>query len=585
VAALCAQIVKNDQGVWVSSVNTVSWQKVYVQGINAVGMQMVAAKVADILSQNAMWKAMTSIQHNAVQGPEMLSFVTTTLNGLSEYDYYELNTIIVLYGLQVMEQRGAKWVIMKDDKGNPFVSSNTWQPVKVTPVLQPLLVKYPGILKYRGGVQIMVQFPEKKGEFKNALLSQSLLREVQGSDNSCISLLSAMRGYSGMTDEFGRRIQFLVSSVLHCWSIGRKVTIQLQTVGDLPILVSSTNYWKRQVELKGFEVDGHMNFILEQCEVKFLLPGISDKKKVVGSFQVAIVNKPVPGSVVVMYDPGTMPTAESKGKVVDYDAYSRALFPSFCDKHDFIFYSIIFGDYPFSMDKDVVRERHSMTVSFRPLLRIDTKEEEKKIRDLFVYRHGTASGFRGVVSSFEISLIGYGVTPLYSSTTSQKRMYAPSGHDMIRKTLHRIPLERVCTRAEWYDRIILDCEGQSVIFGCPVMRYSGISNLVYQSKIAAALNLSLVPLEDGVSSGLLAIRRGAMVVEEVVDFTPRETTVQVTTATTEMVPQVMPLIASSSEGQNDEDVFSQAEYVLNDAKELEEEEIELSLNSPGFDAI
>jgi hypothetical protein len=72
VAALCAQIVKNDQGVWVSSVNTVSWQKVYVQGVNAVGMQMVAAKVADILSQNAMWKAMTSIQHNAVQGIRLL---------------------------------------------------------------------------------------------------------------------------------------------------------------------------------------------------------------------------------------------------------------------------------------------------------------------------------------------------------------------------------------------------------------------------------------------------------------------------------------------------------------------------------
>jgi len=563
VAALSAQVVKNDQGVWVSSVNTVSWQKVYAQGVNAAGMQMVASKVSDLLSQSELWKAMTPIQHNAVQGPEMLAFVTTILNGLSEYDFLELSTIIVLYGLQAMEQRGERWVVLKDDKNQPLIPSSVWEPVKPTEKTKGLLQYYPAILKYKGGVPIVVQFPEQVGTFKNALMAQSLLREVQGSDNSCISLLSAMRGYSGMTDDFGRKVQFIVSAILYCWSIGRRVTVQLETVGDLSILVSSANYWRRKIELAlgsgadDFAFDRTMQFSVETCVVKFMLPGVSDTKKVVGSLQTAIVGKPVQGSVVVMYDPGTMPTSESKGKPVDFDYYSRRLFPSFCEKNDFLFYSIVFGDYPFPMDKEVLRDRHAMTSSFNPLkvTRLVDGHEQTVTRNVFVYRHGTASGFRGILSSLEVSLVGYGHTPIYgakSETTAsvkavtssqvavEKVITVPTGYDMTRRTLHRIPLELVKTRSVWYDRVILDCKAQSVIFGNPVIRYSGISNLVYQSKAAAVLNLSLVPLEDGVSSGLIAIRKAGVVVDEEVDFTPRETTAQMTTASSQAMAEVEP---------------------------------------------
>jgi hypothetical protein len=529
VSALCAQIVKNMSGMWVSAISTASWQKVYAQGVNPVGMQAVAQFVCELLSQSSMWRAMTTIQHNGVQGPELLSFVTTTLNSLGQKDWDELNTMIVLYGLQVMEKHEDHWVMWKDDQDQPIVPRSVWQSIKPTEETKSLLTVYPAILKYKGGIPMVVKFPEKLGTFKNALAAQSLLREVQGSDGSCTSLLSAMKGYSGMTDDFGRRIAFTCSAVLHCWSMGRGATVQLETVGDLPMLISSTNYWKRQIELGTIvfpKNEKKFSFDLNNCVVGFMLPGVGDNKKVVGTLRKAVVHKPLEGSVVIMYDPGTLPTSEAKGKPADYEGGSRDLFPKFCEKYDFILYSMIFGDYPFPQDREVVRERANGTIPFKPLSEVEIDEEGKEtsiVTKIYVYRHGSAAGFRGVLSSLPLSLIGFGHTPIHKTGT-----VLVSGYDMTQKTMHRIPLEQVLSRAEWYNRVILDCEAQSVIFGNPVIRYSGISNLAYQSKAAAQLNLSMVPLEDGVASGMIAFRRKGVRVEERVDFSVHDEEVETT---------------------------------------------------------
>jgi len=527
VAAFCAQIVKNDVGTWHSAVNSASWEKVYATGVNPAGIQLVANLVCEMLTRDPYWGALTPQARNSVQGPEMLSFIAISLNRTSELDYYALNCNIVIHALTVMVQRetlrGTRWIALKGEDGKPLVPNSCWESIAPNDNTRPLLQDFPAIFKYKGSLPLLVRFPTKTGTLKAAVTSLQLLREVQGGDNACSALLSAMRGYTGLTDEFGRRIQFLISSALACWSRGKPVTIQLSSIGDLYILVSSLNHWRRHIvqllspSSSGSEKLIGYKFSEETMVVKYIVPGFADKQKLNHKFMDDVVLQPFPESVFIMYNPGNLPTASEKGAAVDYESGSRGLIPEMTYGNDFIIYTVIYGDYPFPKDSQVLRARSSMTARFYPIQRKDANGKIDSL-PLYVYRHGTASGFRGIISTFgDLWLMGYGPKPVVGSVEDG---YPVTGHDFTDKGLHRIFLPKVILQAQWYDRVVLDCEAQSVIFGNPVIRYSGISNLVYQSKVAAMMNVTLVQLEHGVSAGMLTLRKRHVQEDEEVDFTP-----------------------------------------------------------------
>jgi hypothetical protein len=461
---------------------------------------------------------MNQISRSAVQGPELLSFVATTLNDLDEEVYYYVNSIIVIYGLTAMQKRGTKWVYLKDEKGQNLVPKECFE---IVPKSFPGIEKenIPAAFKYRGGLQPTLVFPEMNGTFKCALDSVARLREVQGSDNSCSSLLASMKGWSGMTNEFGRRVTFLVSSVLGCWRLGRAATVQLTTIGDLPILVSSLNAWKKVLDNpkeESFKSMKATEILHKAQEFKFLLPGIAHYNNVPKSLQTFVVHTPIPGSIVIMFHPSNLPTSDLKGVPVDYDGKSEMIMPVVYPENDVILYTIIFGDSPFAHDKEVIKRRSRSTNAIKPWQWYPPtkgepkKEKTAKDRPIYIYQFGTSSGFRGILSTVELSLIGFGHPPIHQDG---KLM----GHDFTSQTIHTIDLVEVPSQEKWYNMVSMDCRRQAVSWITPLVRYSGISNLLTQSKNAAALNSSMVESEDGFIP-TLTTRRGNYQAEEEVDF-------------------------------------------------------------------
>jgi len=502
VAALCAQIVKNVSGEWQSAIDTQAWMKTYKTAVNPVGMQSVAQLVVLALSNSPMWKNLDSVYRNSIQGPEMLSFVATVLNALPELEYWLINCTIVFSGLRAMEKNSdGEWDYVLNAAGQRIVTDATYQFVEVSSreVQAALLPRFPAIVQYTGKLVVTVNFPESDGSFDSARASQARLREVQGSDNSCTSMLAAMRGYSGLTDAFGRRVQFLVSAVLSVWRLRRSVALQLHTVGDLSILVSSLNAWRRLILSSDSKVQGLFPSSSVDdakkygCEVRYLLPSASSKKNIPSVMYPQIVNRVDPGWVFVGFDEGTLPTSSKKGVKPDYDAYSQTLVPDTVGSEDYVMYSMVFGDYVFLNDPDVRRRRDNSLlrkiVDVNEKGKVDDLAFQVKYKPPFVYRFGVSSGFRGILSSLpNFMLTGYG-----HILTSHGQF------DKTKEELHVIKVPLVKSMVEWYKFVCDDCALQSFMFFCPVVRYSGISNLIAQSKEAAVMQLRIVPMEEGLS--------------------------------------------------------------------------------------
>lgn len=507
VSALCAQVVVNTQGNWVSAVNGSSWEKVYRVGINVPGMVALSISVAKILNQDRTWKAMSPIARSAVQGNEMLSFVATAMNELEESTYWTINTVIVLNALRAMERFDGGWRYVTDDMGVKVISERSYKRItektcsSLTVTTKLMILKtYPCVMMYLGGVIVGVDFPkDEHGTFKEALDSVARLREVQGSDSSCTALLAGMRDYSGLTDDFGKRVQFLVSAILAAWREGLEVDVHLSTIGDLPIVMSSVAYWRK------WALDQGDNFFDKGCQpgkkcgfgVKYLLPQISDKLKVPGTLHPEVISFKREGTCYVTYVDGTLPSAVERGKPVDYESNSKILVPEFVTASSYIIYNAIYGDYPFCYDDQVVMMRRSSTVSF-PVW-------EKRP---YVYRFGTGSGFRGILSSIpQLNLVGFGVRP------------TSTGWDQSKLVLHDIELPLVKTQREWMKQVCKDCKMQAITFLTPVTRYSGISNLIVQSKVAAVLKLTMMEGEKGALYGNSVVRTvGKSVKDQVVCF-------------------------------------------------------------------
>jgi len=232
------------------------------------------------------------------------------------------------------------------------------------------------------------------------------------------------------------------------------------------------------------------------CVIKYLLPSPNDKRKVPATLHPMLIVRPENGSVVVGHDEGTLPTSDKKGQKVDYDAFSKSLIPDTVGQEDYILYSAVFGDYVFPKDDDVLRRRSQ---GLKQDLEIPYKHP-------FVYRFGITSGFRGILTSLKtFVLVGFGHPP------------NGKGFDRTKLILHPIHCPLVKVMSDWYRFVGDDCAIQAMIFFCPVVRYSGISNLLTQSKEAAVMQLRVVPMEDGISIPN-AINRTETVQKHKVDF-------------------------------------------------------------------
>jgi len=175
-------------------------------------------------------------------------------------------------------------------------------------------------------------------------------------------------------------------------------------------------------------------------------------------------------AVAVWYSASNLPTSGEKKVAVDFDAMSLDLIPGDVPTQ-FVAYSAIYGAVPFQEDKEVKK-----TVRVYPI--------EKWC---YAFQFGSGARFRGVISSFrKVSLMGYG-------WEKQKDGLYDVSKDATLITQTLVP---AFVQSQWYNRVSADCAAAYCSMFGVVQRYSPISSLVYMSKKAVQLSLT-VGLVDG----------------------------------------------------------------------------------------
>jgi len=159
--------------------------------------------------------------------------------------------MIVIDVLRALVKDDDQWTYRMSDPKTKAVPETCYRAFNLKGAeAKRLFSAYPCSFDYLGGYLPLLDIPMQNGTLASAVASLQKLRIVAGGDGSTIFLLSAMRGMSGYSSEFGQRIQFLLSCTLGLWDEGHIVDIRLTTIGDFPVLQSSLTYWKQQFELQ-----------------------------------------------------------------------------------------------------------------------------------------------------------------------------------------------------------------------------------------------------------------------------------------------------------------------------------------------
>jgi len=501
VTAFCAQLVEVASSEWKIRLNVEAFAKVYKSSeLNIPGLMTVASRVRSILSEDKIWVGLPLTAKSAVTGEEMLCFVREALGRLSKDSYDALNTVIVCKALNTFKKTEKGWAYRMNEEGKRMISPECFEQRKPSEVMAKKYGDFPGCYWYKGGVGIRACYPEFDGTIQSVVQIVGRAREVQGSNNSPTAILAGMREYSGLTDEFGKRMQFVLSAVLGVWAQNKAVNIRVDSVGDITMLVSSLNLWKKRIMDSSsplFSVTHDGQEVRVQCYFRILLSKDTDKMNLNVRYHDYIVDSPDSGAVIIFHHVGSLPTASSKGVVVDYDKQSHSLIPPHFEERDYVVYGPIYGYCPFAEDVQVKR---AIGNNLSKLSKWKTVP--------MVYSFGTASNYHGVMSTLPtLSLVGWGFQSTGQGKWDERVM------EFVVVQLPKFP-----TQKEWYAKIAKDIKAVTVAWLNPISRYSPISNLPYVSKAGVTFALERVESEEGVLIGniLTVPSQGRVIPDELV---------------------------------------------------------------------
>jgi len=490
VAAVAAQLVgvNSETGEWECTVPANTWNKLLPKdgGMEPAGMVTVANTVSLVLNNTPLWKGMTPIKKSATTGPEALVHILKELDNISEDEYNLLNTRIVYKLLRPFEYHQGTWYEREDEKNQLIVSETSYAQHDCSEKCKVQLraETYPLCYWYLGGWAPQLNLPMNNGTFKQTLERYSKMVEAQVGGDSCTAILAGMRGFSGLTDNFGKRVQFYLAATLAGWRASKTVDVVLYSVGDLPMLISSLNKWATFIRTEDGKLERPQDhFVADHAimlQTKFVLKTAQDLRKIRQELHEHCIHNPREGSTLVVYDDTALPNSAEKGVSVDYHAAAKLLIPEIWRKNDLIAYMPVFHDL-FWDTAEYSDARLSSNSSEKEVVTTQVK--------YVVYQWGVSSSFRGIVSTFEnLSLIGYGRT----------QTGKPPKWDMkIPNALVPVTLIPVKSFDDWMKIVGIDCQVQIVAWLRPISRYSPISNLPYLSKKGVVISLSMIEGEDG----------------------------------------------------------------------------------------
>lgn len=479
VACLLSQFVQNKNNKWTSALSTTVYTKVWAKAeVGHEDLVIIVADTLDILNGDPVWQGLSPISKSAISGIRALTFVRAALDRCDELTYCLLNTRIVLHFLRPYEGSGDDWTRREKPDGSGMIPERAYQ--RYTPTRDTLEVLidmgFPCAFMYKSGFIPMPSFPPNDGTLQSTQARHQRMVDVAGKGESTTMILAGMKGFSAITDDFGKKIQFLLSATLGCWRLGSPVDIHVSSTGDVPMIVSSLNHWSMILKSdKGW---------VDQAKVigdfKILLPLVGDLPKVHSVFHSTIIWTPRHGSTIVSYAGGHLPTSGKKGTVMDYEYAARNLYHEPWQRNDIVVYTVIYGQACFNGNAGGA---FSTT-------HVNTKDYAGWQPKTFVFEFGNSCHWRGILTTHKnFRMVGFGASNV--GTVS-----APVW-DESTKSVVLLELNEAKTPSEWYKMVGDACVRAAFAFMAPVSRYSPISNLPFISKQGVTILAIQVAGENG----------------------------------------------------------------------------------------
>jgi len=473
IVPLCSQLVTMKGGEWIAT-SLEGWQTVF-KTLDVPELLGMSATLILILNQDPSWTVRSLTQRLAVTGVKQLMFVREALQKCEMFVYEYIHSWFVGRVLPVYMRRGKVFYPNIDDDDKPVVSDTVYKQNKrklTADEIEIIRGKMPMMNWYLGSFNPLLSFPPCKGDLQSAEESLRTMRVITGGDSTAAMMLSQMKGFSGLCSKNGRKIHFILGATLSCWMSGKTVDIRLNTNGDIPILMSSLNAMLRKMPVK----DGENWYPRDWY--RFIS---ADNKPLTYAEEIRLffVTTHRAEAVAVWYNDKQLPTAGTKGAVVDYDVLSKELIPE--GVTNFFAYSPIYGIEMFGRDKAALEVRKQRSKMVTPRV------------DVYVYYFTNASQFHGVISSMEnATLAGYGARHKYegkefNTTTTPVRdlpsLTSVTNYDFSgSEGLVKLPMIRVDVESHWYELVCNDCKNVVRGIFTTYARYSPISNLIYLGK-------------------------------------------------------------------------------------------------------
>jgi hypothetical protein len=243
--------------------------------------------------------------------------------------------------------------------------------------------------------------------------------------------------------------------------------IQLNTTGDIPILVSSINKWVKFLNEKCAEP--------HQYDWKLLYPSVSATANVHHKYEGFMAHRPRMNTCIIYVNETGLPTSGEKRTPVNYSKCAESLIPSVWSQNSQIVWLPIFDDV-FWPRPDFGDDQ------------LNTSRVKARNKTYNVFAYGNTAMYRGVVTTYaDFTLYGFG----YPQVNGKWDVTKPE--DIV-----PVKVDRIESFTAWNLRVCQDMSIQIVSCFRPLSRYSPISNLPYLSKAGVQITLSQATDEDGV---------------------------------------------------------------------------------------
>jgi len=337
ISVLTGMVVSLSGPDWISCVNYEAVGKVYQKTLNTVVLLDYSRRIAKAMNQEERWTQMSTMRRQAVTGGTRAVHILEFFQGLDQGDYHAWHSLLslTLYSENVVHKVLGHGVKVVKKEGTSVLPDEVMK--GMTPEERKVVLHYSNGAEPRylsGALDINVKVKPCKTEDELKKLNEFVA--TVGSYGSVPFMLFQNKGYTGMMSDRGRRFVSLISITFGLLKMKKRVAITIDSVGDVPVLVTSIIHWCRVLEI-------NPDFVLIVGDGQ--LAGISSKFREYCK-QIAPID-----SVRVLWINNGLPSSDVKGSAVKWRARACEFFP-FENSVQYVTYGAIYSGFMFGVKQE-----------------------------------------------------------------------------------------------------------------------------------------------------------------------------------------------------------------------------------------